>query len=100
MYVANSFGSISHFYRGGAEESDREVERHIDDHFKGVGKVTVLALLAALPALGQLPRRVDQNRCRIPASTPRDDPPAAMPAGPSEMTKRDAPSLDTRAAVV
>lgn len=49
------------------DEIDREIERHIDDHFdpqrklldsvKGVGKVTVLTLMAALPELGQLPRR-------------------------------------------
>lgn len=46
---------------------DREVQRHIDDHFdgqrkmldsvKGVGPVTTLTLLAALPELGKLNRR-------------------------------------------
>jgi transposase len=46
---------------------DREVQRHIDDHFdgqrkmldsvKGVGPVTTLTLLAALPELGKLSRR-------------------------------------------
>ena len=46
---------------------DAEVQRHIDDHFdaqrklldsvKGVGPVTVLTLLAALPELGSLGRR-------------------------------------------
>jgi transposase len=46
---------------------DREVQRHIDDHFdgqrkllesvKGVGPVTTLTLLAALPELGRLNRR-------------------------------------------
>lgn len=46
---------------------DREVQRHIDDHFdgqrklldsvKGVGPVTTLTLLAALPELGRLSRR-------------------------------------------
>lgn len=46
---------------------DREIEKHIDDHFdpqrklldsvKGVGKVTVLTLMAALPELGHLRRR-------------------------------------------
>lgn len=46
---------------------DREVQRHIDDHFdgqrkmldsvKGVGPVTTLTLLAALPELGKLDRR-------------------------------------------
>jgi transposase len=46
---------------------DAEVQRHIDDHFdtqrklldsvKGVGPVTILTLLAALPELGSLGRR-------------------------------------------
>lgn len=46
---------------------DREVQQHIDDHFqgqrmlldsvKGVGPVTTLTLLAALPELGSLNRR-------------------------------------------
>lgn len=46
---------------------DREIQRHIDDHFdgqrklldsvKGVGPVTTLTLLAALPELGRLSRR-------------------------------------------
>lgn len=46
---------------------DRQVQRHIDDHFdgqrkmldsvKGVGPVTTLTLLAALPELGKLNRR-------------------------------------------
>lgn len=46
---------------------DRQVQQHIDDHFdgqrkllesvKGVGPVTVLTLLAALPELGRLNRR-------------------------------------------
>lgn len=46
---------------------DRDVQRHIDDHFdgqrklldsvKGVGPVTTLTLLAALPELGHLSRR-------------------------------------------
>lgn len=49
------------------EMIDREVQRHIDDHFdgqrklldsvKGVGPVTTLTLLAALPELGKLSRR-------------------------------------------
>lgn len=49
------------------EVIDREVQRHIDDHFdgqrklldsvKGVGPVTTLTLLAALPELGKLSRR-------------------------------------------
>lgn len=49
------------------EEIDREVQRHIDDHFdaqrelldsvKGVGPVTILTLMAALPELGKLDRR-------------------------------------------
>jgi len=49
------------------EQIDREVQDHIDDHFdgqrklldsfKGVGPVTILTLLAALPELGKLNRR-------------------------------------------
>lgn len=49
------------------EAIDRDVQRHIDDHFdtqkklldsvKGVGPVTTLTLLAALPELGTLGRR-------------------------------------------
>lgn len=49
------------------EEIDRDVERHIDDHFdgqrklldsfKGVGPVMILTLLAALQELGRLNRR-------------------------------------------
>jgi transposase len=49
------------------EEIDREVQRHIDDHFdgqrelldsvKGVGPVAILTLTAALPELGRLDRR-------------------------------------------
>lgn len=48
-------------------EIDREIQRHIDDHFdpqkqlldsvKGVGSVTVMTLMAALPELGSLDRR-------------------------------------------
>jgi len=49
------------------EEIDREIQRHIDDHFepqsklldsvKGVGPVTTMTLMAALPELGRLDRR-------------------------------------------
>lgn len=49
------------------EAIDRDVRKHIDDHFdpqrkllesvKGVGDVTILTLLAALPELGTLGRR-------------------------------------------
>lgn len=49
------------------EQIDREIQHHIDDHFdaqrqlldgvKGVGPVTILTLMAALPELGRLNRR-------------------------------------------
>lgn len=49
------------------EEIDREAQNHIDDHFdgqrelldsiKGVGPVTILSVIAALPELGKLDRR-------------------------------------------
>lgn len=49
------------------EQIDQEIQRHIDDHFdsqrqlldsvKGVGAVTIVTLLAALPELGKLNRR-------------------------------------------
>lgn len=48
-------------------EIDREIQRYIDDHFdpqkqlldsvKGVGSVTIMTLVAALPELGSLDRR-------------------------------------------
>jgi transposase len=49
------------------EHIDQEIQQHIDDHFdeqrklldgvKGVGPVTILTLMAALPELGRLDRR-------------------------------------------
>lgn len=49
------------------EELDTEIDHHLDDHFgeqrkylssvKGVGPVTIVTLLSALPELGQLDRR-------------------------------------------
>lgn len=49
------------------EELDKEIDHHLDDHFgeqrkflssvKGIGPVTIVTMLAALPELGQLNRR-------------------------------------------
>jgi transposase len=59
--------SVMHVLDKQIQAIDREVQQHIDDHFegqrklldsvKGVGPVTTLTLLAALPELGTLDRR-------------------------------------------
>jgi len=65
--AARSIRTVTRMLDKQIEEIDREVRKHIDDHFdpqkrlldsaKGVGAITILTLLARLPELGRLRRR-------------------------------------------